>query len=79
MLNMCTNAVLYKILNSEFLQCASLPDEGWGRTITVASCGPLGSLAQVSNGVGQRRGGCPPGEPVTTVVSLRVIAGFGSQ
>ena len=58
------NAVLYKILNSEFLERASLPEEGWGRTITVALGGPLGSLARVSNGAGQRRGGCPPGEPV---------------
>ena len=58
------NVVLYKILNSKFPERASLPEEGWGRTITVALCGPLGSLARVSKSAGQRRGGCPPGEPV---------------
>ena len=47
------NAVLHKILNSEFLERAGLPEKGWDRTITVALCGPLGSLARV-----------PPGEPV---------------
>ena len=48
------NALLYKILNSEFLEHTSLPDEGWGRTITVALCGLHGlvmALAGVEVGV----------------------------
>ena len=61
---MCMNAVLYKILNSEFMERASLPDEGWGRSIRAALCGPLRSFARVSIGAVQCRGGCPPGEPV---------------
>ena len=40
-------------------------DEGWGRTITVTLCDLLRSLAWISNGAGQHRGGCPPGEPVS--------------
>ena len=46
----------YKILNSEFLERASLPDEGWG---------PLEPPAWVSSGAGQRRSECPPGEPMS--------------
>ena len=37
-----------------------------------------GCLHGLVTGAVQRRGGLPPGEPVTTAVSPRVIAGFGS-
>ena len=65
---MYMNAVFYKILNSESLERASLSDEGWAGAqrsfIRIIYYGLLRSHARVSNGVGQRGGGCPPGELV---------------